>query len=109
MNDSVMISRLKNNAGPTSTAASVMTFQCSWPFKVESGCRLCQASMCLWAFSIMTIAASTIAPMAIAMPPNDMLLALMPLDRKRVVQGERGSVRVELGVRRNIKQQNDKQ
>ena len=29
-------------------------------------------------FSIMTIAASTIAPIAIAMPPNDMMLAFTP-------------------------------
>jgi hypothetical protein len=32
----------------------------------------------LWAFSIITTAASTIAPTAIAMPPSDMMLALMP-------------------------------
>ncbi len=37
--------------------------------------------MCLWAFSIMMIAASTIAPMAMAMPPSDMMLALMPCIR----------------------------
>ncbi|CKR34412.1 Uncharacterised protein [Mycobacterium tuberculosis] len=34
--------------------------------------------MCLWAFSIITTAASTIAPMAMAMPPSDMMLALTP-------------------------------
>ena len=34
--------------------------------------------MCLCAFSIITTAASTIAPTAIAMPPSDMMLALMP-------------------------------
>jgi hypothetical protein len=32
----------------------------------------------LWAFSIITTAASTIAPIAIAIPPSDMMLALMP-------------------------------
>src|ERR1035441_8698219 len=35
-------------------------------------------SMCLWAFSIMMMTASTIAPMAMAMPPSDMMLELMP-------------------------------
>jgi hypothetical protein len=34
--------------------------------------------MCLWAFSIMTTAASTMAPMAMAMPPSDMMLAFTP-------------------------------
>ena len=33
---------------------------------------------CLWAFSIITTAASTIAPTAIAMPPSDMILAFTP-------------------------------
>ena len=31
-----------------------------------------------WAFSTITIEASTIAPMAIAMPPSDMILAVIP-------------------------------
>ena len=35
-------------------------------------------SMCLCAFSIMMITASTIAPMAMAMPPSDMMFELMP-------------------------------
>jgi hypothetical protein len=34
--------------------------------------------MCLCAFSIMTTAASTIAPIAIAMPPSDMMFAFTP-------------------------------
>ena len=34
--------------------------------------------MCLWAFSIMMMTASTIAPMAMAMPPSDMMFELMP-------------------------------
>ncbi len=38
-------------------------------------------SRCLWAFSIITIAASTIAPMAMAMPPRLMMLELMPSAR----------------------------
>jgi hypothetical protein len=32
----------------------------------------------LWRFSTITIAASIIAPMAIAMPPSDMILAFRP-------------------------------
>jgi len=35
-------------------------------------------SICLWAFSIITIAASTITPMAMAIPPRDMMFALIP-------------------------------
>ena len=35
-------------------------------------------SRCLWAFSIMMIAASTIAPIAMAMPPSDMMFELRP-------------------------------
>ena len=81
MNDSVMMSRLKNSAGPTSTAASVITFQCASPFSTWPGCACCQASIFLCAFSIITTAASTIAPIAIAMPPSDMMLALMPCQR----------------------------
>ena len=34
--------------------------------------------MCLCAFSIITTAASTIAPIAMAMPPSDITLALTP-------------------------------
>ena len=37
--------------------------------------------MCLWAFSIITIAASTMAPMAIAMPPRLMMFELIPITR----------------------------
>ena len=32
----------------------------------------------MWAFSIITIAASTMAPIAMAIPPSDMMFALMP-------------------------------
>ncbi|MCY1236986.1 hypothetical protein D9M72_496660 [compost metagenome] len=71
--DTVMISRLKNSAGPTSLAASIRTSALG----LSGGAR----SRCLWAFSIMTIAASIIAPMAIAMPPRLMMLAPMPSAR----------------------------
>ena len=65
-----MMRRLKNSAGPTSTAASMMTSERGLPGGARSS-RLC-------AFSIMTIAASTIAPMAMAMPPRLMMFELSP-------------------------------
>ena len=37
--------------------------------------------MCLWRFSTITIAASIMAPMAMAIPPSDMMLAFMPSTR----------------------------
>ncbi len=73
-----MISSEKNSAGPTSTAASPITRQRSSPASVWFGCSCAQRSSFLCAFSIITTAASTIAPMAIAMPPSDMMLALTP-------------------------------
>ena len=75
---SVMISSEKNSAGPTSTAASPTTRHCASPFRSSPGCSWRQASMCLCAFSIITTAASTIAPIAMAMPPSDITLALTP-------------------------------
>ena len=39
----------------------------------------CSSFLCT--FSIMTMAASTSVPIAIAMPPSDMMLALMPCAR----------------------------
>ena len=78
INDNVIISRLINSAGPTSTDASVITCQRVLLSSVASGCWCCHSSSRLCAFSIMTIAASTIAPTAIAMPPNDIILAFSP-------------------------------
>ena len=68
-----MISSEKNSAGPTSLQASIIA--CGSRFAGLS------RSMCLWAFSIMTMAASTIAPMAMAMPPRLMMLEFMPSSR----------------------------
>jgi hypothetical protein len=70
-NDTVMTSRLKNSAGPTSVAALIRTAaRVSWgPARSR---RLC-------AFSIITMAASTIAPTEIAIPPRLMMLELMPI------------------------------
>ena len=70
MNETVMINRLKNSAGPTSVAASIRI--------ATRDCPGLARSRCLWAFSIMTIAASTIAPIAIAMPPRLMMLEPSP-------------------------------
>ena len=36
---------------------------------------------CLWPFSTITMAPSTIVPMVIAMPPKDMILAFSPWNR----------------------------
>ncbi len=69
-NEMVMMSRLKNSAGPTSRHAAMMASRREPP-----GFR---CSRCLCAFSIITIAASTIAPIAIAMPPRLMMLELRP-------------------------------
>ena len=70
-NDSVITSSEKNSAGPTSTAASVIRRQRSSPSTTRPSSFLC-------AFSIITTAASTIAPIAMAIPPSDMMLAFTP-------------------------------
>ncbi len=64
-----MTSSEKKMGGPTSFAASTSTFWRSAPGGA--------VSRCLCAFSTRTIAASTIAPMAIAMPPRLMMFELM--------------------------------
>ncbi|SAH64251.1 Uncharacterised protein [Enterobacter cloacae] len=78
INDSVMINRLQNSAGPTSTAAFSARRQYSPGAGSLPGlsCRHCSSTLCM--FSIITIAASTIAPMAMAIPPSDIIFALMP-------------------------------
>ena len=68
-----MIIRLKNSAGPTSRQASMI----SWARLREPS----ERSMCLCEFSIITIAASTITPIEIAMPPRLMMLEFMPSAR----------------------------
>ena len=68
--DTVMISRLKNSAGPTSAAASIKISTRGLPGSARS--------KCLCAFSIITIAASIIAPIAIAMPPRLMMFEPRP-------------------------------
>ena len=66
-----MISKLKKSAGPTSTAESATTFH---RFSDVSGVR----SMCLCKFSINTTAPSIMAPIAMAIPASDMMLAFIP-------------------------------
>ena len=65
-----MMSKQKNREGPTSVAASIRIS--------VRGLRPAWRSKCLWAFSTITTAASTMAPMAMAMPPKDMMLAFSP-------------------------------
>ena len=68
-----MMSRETNSAGPTSFADSTTSAQCVRGFP---SCSL--RSMCLCRFSTITIAASIIAPIAIAIPPSDMIFASSP-------------------------------
>ncbi len=68
MKETVMIKREKKSAGPTSLAASVIISQCGF-FPPSR-------SMCLCAFSIMTMAPSIITPIAMAIPPRLIMLAL---------------------------------
>ena len=52
--------------------------------------------MCLWRFSTITIAASIIAPMAMAIPPSDMMFAFRPITRmaRNAIRTPMGSVRI---------------
>ena len=87
MNDSVMISSDTKSAGPTSRALAATSSQ-----RGRSG----SCSMCLWRFSIITIAASIMAPMAMAIPPSDMILALTPMNlvAARAMRMPRGRVEI---------------
>ncbi len=68
--ETVIMSSEKNSDGPTSLAASISTSVRGF----SGGAR----SRCLCAFSIMTIAASIMAPIAMAIPPRLMMLDEMP-------------------------------
>ena len=72
--ETVITSSEKKMLGPTS---------CIAPTSTGAGARRrcpasCQASSLLWMFSMMMIEASTMAPMATAMPPSDMMLMVRP-------------------------------
>ena len=86
-----MIKSEKNSAGPTSLQAVSMASKRSaveWP----SG----NLSRCLWAFSIITMAASIIAPIAMAMPPRLIRLEFMPKRRiaMKAISTPTGSIRI---------------
>ena len=90
----VMISREKNRAGPTCTALSraISHRSTSRPS--------CSArSRCLCMFSTMTMAASVIAPIAIAMPPRLMMLELTPKARITRKENRMPSGRVTITTR----------
>ncbi len=87
MNESVMIRSEVKSAGPTSWADSVTRAQ--WPLGRPSRSL---RSMCLWRFSTITMAASIMAPMAMAMPPSDMMLAPIPSQRMA-----RNAIRMPMG------------
>ena len=75
--DTVIISREKNSAGPTSREATAIVVQRSLslslaPFSFVACAR------CLCAFSTITMAPSTIVPMVMAIPPKDIILAFKP-------------------------------
>ena len=93
-NETVMMSSEKKSAGPTSLAESTTMRQRSAGESREvssrapatgspaaSACASTARSRCLCMFSIMTIAASIIAPIAMAMPPSDMMSAPTPTCR----------------------------
>jgi hypothetical protein len=67
----VMTAKSKNSAGPASSAASMRIFVQDAPGTARS--------RYLWAFSIITIAASTMVPSAIAIPPRPMIFELKPM------------------------------
>ena len=97
-NETVMISSEKNSAGPTSLQAARIALARSSnpnpspalplsgegvvaPPLTRGGWEGFSRSRCLCAFSIITMAASTIAPIAIAIPPRLMMLEFMPSAR----------------------------
>jgi hypothetical protein len=72
-NDTVMTSKEKKSDGPTSCIAETITAG-RLPGRPSSS----QCSSRLWTFSTRMTAASTMAPIATAMPPSDMMLAVSP-------------------------------
>ena len=104
-----MMSSEKKSAGPTSCALSTTTLQRSravstFAFSVRAvvtaplvrSFAVIARSRCLCMFSIITIAASIIAPMAMAMPPSDMISAPTPTHRMAMnaIKMPIGSVRM---------------
>ena len=69
----VIMSRETKSGFPTSWAARMITAAREPGLPSRSHC-----SNRLWAFSIMTMTASTMVPMAIAMPASDMMFDVTP-------------------------------
>ena len=92
-NDTVMMSSEKKSGGPTCFVASRTTSHRGRPSA---------RSRCLCMFSIITIAASTIAPIAIAIPPRLMMLALTPMARmtRNEIRMPSGSVTIATSAER---------
>ena len=68
-----MMDSEKNTPGPTSFAPEIIALRfCK--LVVELG----NSEIFLWAFSTITIDASTIAPIAMAIPLNDIMLTVIP-------------------------------
>ena len=72
-NETVITSSEKKIEGPTSCIAWMMASRLGW-----AALRHPILPAVLWMFSIMMIEASTIAPIATAMPPSDMMFAVSP-------------------------------
>ena len=89
--DSVMMSSETKSAGPTSFDESTTSSH-----RVRVPPSRSFRSMCLWRFSTITMAASIIAPMAMAIPPRLMMLALSPSTciARRAMRIPIGSVRI---------------
>ena len=116
-----MMSSEKNSAGPTSFDDSTTTCQRSAVRerrRVErsaavAGIAPCFAatarSRCLCMFSIITIAASIIAPIAMAMPPSDMMSAPTPTMRMAMnaMRMPTGSVRIATSAELRVQQEHD--
>ena len=107
-NDTVMISSEKKSAGPTSRADATTTRHRSPALNADASSERAPPvpgtarSRCLCMFSIITIAPSIIAPIAIAIPPSDIMSALTP--RMRIAMNASriptGSVRIATSAER---------
>ena len=107
----VMISSDTKSAGPTSFALSRTTCHRASVLRrlVEKCVRLSPGagtpaarSRCLCMFSIITMAASIMAPIAMAMPPSDMMSAPTPMRRiaRNAIRMPTGSVRMATSAER---------
>ena len=100
----VMTSSEKKMGRPTSCSAETTT-----ALRVPGRPACSQASSRLWTFSTTMIAASTMAPMAMAMPPSDMMLAPSPIQRigMKASNTATGSMRTGTSVLRTCEQEDE--